>query len=264
MRRAFQPSGFTLVELLVVITIIVVLLSLLTPTLDRAVNEAQLVGCLGNQHAIATAQWLYLQDSRQVYPGFDIWWDLLGDKGNGNYTDVTGRPLNVYLGYTADGSRVPVARCPSDIGDPGVDHNPANDILNTYKVAGSSYVQAFHVNGNGAEASPIAGVKSVYGYNGGGQRFNAQYAQYFTAYRGLKHTRLTRVDNKVLSLDWPWHPNRFTVEPRMRWHRNELVERIFSTLFADGHARELNMDKERVDPEFGGTQHPPDPSWKWW
>ncbi len=108
-------------------------------------------------------------------------------------------------------------------------------------------------------------MKCVYGYSGNSQRYNPQYAQFITTYPGLKHLSLQRMDNKVLNLDWPWHPNRYTIEPQMRWHRNEKVERIFSCLFADGHAAELNMNKEYLDPEFGGTMNPPpNPTWKWW
>ncbi len=142
-RTAFTSelkNGFTLVELLVVISIIAVLLSLLVPAMDKAVEQSQLVGCFGNQHAIAQAQSLYHHDFKHYYPSFDIWWGLLGDDGNGNYSEVKERPLNVYLGYTTNNSRVAVARCPADIGDPGIDHDPATGFPNAYKLAGSSYV----------------------------------------------------------------------------------------------------------------------------
>ena len=64
MRRAF-----TLVELLVVITIIVVLLALLAPALDRAVYQAELVQCAARQRGGAcTAVVAYAAGSRRFYP----------------------------------------------------------------------------------------------------------------------------------------------------------------------------------------------------
>ena len=47
-------NGFTLVELLVVITIIVILLALLAPALDKAIYQAELAVCGTRVRAIAT------------------------------------------------------------------------------------------------------------------------------------------------------------------------------------------------------------------
>ena len=61
-------DGFTLVELLVAITIIVVLLSLLSPALDKAMTAASLAVCASNQKAIASAGAVYAQSNRSRYP----------------------------------------------------------------------------------------------------------------------------------------------------------------------------------------------------
>ena len=61
-------SGFTLVELLVVVTIIVVLLALLVPALDRAVYQAELALCAANQKAGVTGVITYAMDFRRYYP----------------------------------------------------------------------------------------------------------------------------------------------------------------------------------------------------
>jgi prepilin-type N-terminal cleavage/methylation domain-containing protein len=60
--------GFTLVELLVVITIIVVLLALLAPALDRAIYQADLVRCAANQRVVSTAATNYAFSSKRSYP----------------------------------------------------------------------------------------------------------------------------------------------------------------------------------------------------
>jgi prepilin-type N-terminal cleavage/methylation domain-containing protein len=60
--------GFTLVELLVVITIIVVLLAMLTPALDAAIYQAELASCGGSQKSIAGGIATYAFDHRRSYP----------------------------------------------------------------------------------------------------------------------------------------------------------------------------------------------------
>jgi prepilin-type N-terminal cleavage/methylation domain-containing protein len=59
--------GFTLVELLVVITIIVVLLSLLAPALDTAIYQAELAVCATRLNAQATTCVVYAMEHRRFY-----------------------------------------------------------------------------------------------------------------------------------------------------------------------------------------------------
>ena len=72
-RRVFRPSSrpaFTLVELLVVIGIIVVLLSILLPTIARARDRARAVKCAANMRQIYTACVMYYNDlGRLPIPG---------------------------------------------------------------------------------------------------------------------------------------------------------------------------------------------------
>ncbi len=58
-------TAFTLVELLIVIAIISVLLALLTPALDRALESAQRAMCASNQHHLHQGMSLYANDHRQ-------------------------------------------------------------------------------------------------------------------------------------------------------------------------------------------------------
>jgi prepilin-type N-terminal cleavage/methylation domain-containing protein len=61
-------SGFTLVELLVVITIIVILLSILMPAMDKALHEAEMTNCAANQRGAASGQIGYAMDYKRRYP----------------------------------------------------------------------------------------------------------------------------------------------------------------------------------------------------
>jgi prepilin-type N-terminal cleavage/methylation domain-containing protein/prepilin-type processing-associated H-X9-DG protein len=60
--------GFTLVELLVVITIIAILASLLLPTLSKAKAKAQGIGCLNNLKQMTLAWTMYAHDREDSVP----------------------------------------------------------------------------------------------------------------------------------------------------------------------------------------------------
>ncbi len=63
-----KRAGFTLVELLVVITIIAILLALLTPALDQAIYQAELAQCAARQKMIGTMFQFYTADHKRSYP----------------------------------------------------------------------------------------------------------------------------------------------------------------------------------------------------
>ncbi len=66
-----RPAGhgaFTLLELLVAVTLIVIMLALLTPSLERATQGAKQVVCGSNEHQWATALMTYGTQQRRSYP----------------------------------------------------------------------------------------------------------------------------------------------------------------------------------------------------
>src|SRR5438105_15243054 len=62
-RLGKRRSGFTLVELLVVIGIIAILIAILLPALNRARNQAKAAVCLANLRQIGQAMVMYVNQN---------------------------------------------------------------------------------------------------------------------------------------------------------------------------------------------------------
>ena len=78
-QSAFRRTGFTLVELLVVISIIALLLSILMPALGKARKKAQAIVCMSNLKQIGVGMQLYLQNNRNTF--MTHYGDLISQKG---------------------------------------------------------------------------------------------------------------------------------------------------------------------------------------
>ncbi len=71
-------TGFTLIEILVVIAIIGLLAALIFPVFNSARNSSRRTACASNLHQIGLAVQMYAQDARNQFPPFYA--DLLSEK----------------------------------------------------------------------------------------------------------------------------------------------------------------------------------------
>ncbi len=102
-RRRGKPWGFTLVELLVVIAVIVILAAIILPVVNGATQRARMAQCSGNLHGLAVAMKLYRNEYKR-YPNaaLDRYWDNLNPP-SGSYqpglVDDTGQAAYTGTAY---------------------------------------------------------------------------------------------------------------------------------------------------------------------
>ena len=80
-RRTRRPAGFTLVELLVVISIIGLLVTILVPVVNTARDQAELTRSTGWVQTLGAGCDLYWQDENNYYPGQQYPDELAGNGG---------------------------------------------------------------------------------------------------------------------------------------------------------------------------------------
>ena len=78
-----KRTGFTLVELLVVIGIVSLLASILMPNLMQAQQSARAAACLSNMHNAGSTIWMYTANNNNMYPTCYAY--INGSSGTGGY-----------------------------------------------------------------------------------------------------------------------------------------------------------------------------------
>lgn len=173
-----QSTGFTLIELIVTVTIAAILLSLILPALSRTRESGRRIACVNNLRQIYTAFTCYVEDNNErffwgtpttVPPESDAMdWYIWGGTTNTLYTGPqdpifrvnyftfpsTGitrelRVLNKYVDNNLD-----VFRCPSDKGRSDVYVFGAKSL---YECVGNSY--AFNSWGGAIPGAGLNGLR---------------------------------------------------------------------------------------------------------
>ncbi len=214
----YVKTGFTLVELLVVISIIAALTALLLPGLGKARAMAKRVSCGSNLHQIDLAMHLYLNENKDTYPCAQ---DPLPKK---QPTDPTiwlwmGRGwrsfISPYFGEKIDVNNPSALRCPGD-----------QTAAKTYEATSYAYSMSFY-------HSPQQ-INDMNSYKDNYQNPRPSISQ--------ESDRVTKPAGKIIVGDWNSNHLRLNSGEDMGWW-NSLGKRNF--LFADGQVRLIDANDIR-------------------
>lgn len=151
MKSRFRRSGFTIVELIVVVAIIGILVSMTLPRFGRMVKDAQSVTCMNNLRQVGVAVLNYMGDNDNDFPVIEpnpndpVYTDQDAD---GEYVEA--KPMLEAL--QPYGLTEGVLKCPTDL-----------KAHNYFAKQGSSYQWRIFVDGENALAPKIYGGRRGYG-----------------------------------------------------------------------------------------------------
>ncbi|KKR03324.1 MAG: hypothetical protein UT30_C0032G0003 [Candidatus Uhrbacteria bacterium GW2011_GWF2_39_13] len=106
-----KPLEFTLVELLIVISIIAILAAMLLPALSRAKKVTYKSSCMSKLKQIGTASFTYADDSNGQLP---VYWSSLGELGCLPYTNYTISTSSSDEAIKAFKKKLAILQCPED------------------------------------------------------------------------------------------------------------------------------------------------------
>jgi len=228
-----RPAGFTLVELLVVISVISLLLATLLPALAAAKRRAQSIACQAQLRNIAAAWKSYMLDNNDLfYQGSNANHNFGGWAGQGGYGMT--RPLNKYLGMPVTVEERTGAEkflCPADNG----------------RIFGQPpEMEAFEHFGNSYQTNIFLIGPDKIGTGAPGGKFYDLHTQ---INRRLSRLRFESVDDPVNLLlvgdnNWvhQWHPSYpdFILPKEMYWHG---LENHYNMAFLDGRVDLVEIEK---------------------
>lgn len=149
MKPRRSSRGFTLVELLVVISIIALLIGILLPSLSKAKEAGRRVACASNLRQLGNALRMYLNDSKDLLPEASPYGKLELDEFDAE-TNPFHRPtlatlLKPYL-TTEVGNQDAVFHCPADVAGKS-QRLPEFDGKTFFETDGTSYAYNARLGG---------------------------------------------------------------------------------------------------------------------
>ncbi len=247
-RRA--AKGFSILEILICVTIVAILVSLLLPVLTRVRETGYSAVCASNLRQINMGFEGYLGDNRGVFPAFTIdpEWNYGGVVFAGlDHHPVldNARPINVYMGaFVQDTESATAAlhfRCPADAGvTKRIDTTPRRSRSSTLTNG-----TCFREFGTSYRANPLL--------------FNSTLAGVDRQSRPLARQDLQVNESRLLLLGdagWWYRSPRASETDRQfeaSWH---LRPDAGNMLAADGSVHFVNFDPENEDAASAFTIEP--------
>lgn len=248
---AARRRAFTLIELIVVVSIISLIVALLLPALSSSRAEGTKVKCLVNLRQIGQCMSMYSDDDEQnyttpIHPMAETRWLYDGEYEYGGNTGVgvfrsadfikENRVLNKYAYREGNSAEVELFRCPNDrpiedVGPGGINFepyflHPSRSHLNIYQITGTSYRLNNHIDFTGTQPTNFQ------------QNF---YGPYLRPISKVPDVSTTVLIEETVSEVAKWNPQR--VVPG--WHGKSNV---FNVAFVDGHAAPIHLSGQT-----GGT-----------
>lgn len=141
--------AFTIIELLIVLTVLALLLALLLPALSKATHRARIIACASNLRQIGVAWSAYLADNDERFPFWrqNMHW-FYGGKHPSLFTSafqLPYRPLNPYVNLEeTDSAGSDVFRCTEDRDIKDGNGSPGPTLGHTtHDFYGNSYMMNF-------------------------------------------------------------------------------------------------------------------------
>lgn len=243
--RSIKKSGFTLVELLVVIGIISVLVAVLLPALNKARQSAQTVTCMSNMRQIGLAIAIYVNDNNgyippacaKAYSTYDATFDVLLDP----YLKAMNPPmLNPYAGVAPPlTGPAQIWRCPADnvqrnlVAQYGTLRDPVQPRSYVMDLWVSAFQNGIYYHGQSAKLSKIKGALGRIVLMG------ELWSQYTALRCNVDSATMFQRPPMIMSPTAP-----YGTHPR---HTLNLLMSDFSV---------MNVAREDYDERYGGAPYP--------